>query len=238
MNKMSTLIFDIETIGEDFDSLDKTSQHMLTRWIEQEYLDEDERRTRIENLKDQLGFSPLTGSIVAIGALNAEKNEGAVYFSGPQKNVEFEDGGIKYKSMSEKEMLEQFWTLAKLHSHFVTFNGRSFDVPFMMVRSAVHGVKPTRDLMEGRYLYQQRGVKHIDLFDQLSFYGAARYRGQSLHLWCRALGITSPKAGGVDGDAVADLYTKGEFEKIARYNAEDLRATRELYEIWKRQFTY
>ncbi len=30
---MSRLIFDIETIGEDFDKLDKTTQDVLTKWI-------------------------------------------------------------------------------------------------------------------------------------------------------------------------------------------------------------
>ena len=33
---MSALIFDIETIGEDFNSLDVTTQEVLTRWIKKE----------------------------------------------------------------------------------------------------------------------------------------------------------------------------------------------------------
>lgn len=31
---MSTLIFDIETVGESFDALDETSQDNFTRWRE------------------------------------------------------------------------------------------------------------------------------------------------------------------------------------------------------------
>jgi hypothetical protein len=30
---MATLVFDIETVGEDFDTLDETSQESLTCWI-------------------------------------------------------------------------------------------------------------------------------------------------------------------------------------------------------------
>ncbi len=30
---MPTLVFDIETVGEDFDTLDETSQDVLTCWI-------------------------------------------------------------------------------------------------------------------------------------------------------------------------------------------------------------
>jgi hypothetical protein len=33
---MATLVFDIETVGEDFDALDETSQDVLTRWIKKE----------------------------------------------------------------------------------------------------------------------------------------------------------------------------------------------------------
>ena len=67
--------------------------------------------------------------------------------------------------------------------------------------------------------------------DQLTFYGAARFR-KSLHLFCRAFGIESPKASGTTGDDVATLYKEGKYLDIARYNAGDLRATAALYKRW------
>ncbi len=133
--------------------------------------------------------------------------------------------------MSEKEMLESFWTGAKAYGEFVTYNGRGFDAPFLAIRSAVHGVKPTKDLLEGRYLYQQRSCKHIDLQDQLTFYGAWNKK-PSLHLFCRAFGIESPKASGTTGDDVAALYANKKYLDIARYNAGDLHATAALYKRW------
>jgi len=33
---MAKLIFDIETVGEDFDSLDETTRNSLTQWIKKE----------------------------------------------------------------------------------------------------------------------------------------------------------------------------------------------------------
>ena len=39
---MSTLIFDIETVGDDFDSFDQTTQDGLTRWVRREPLSEQE----------------------------------------------------------------------------------------------------------------------------------------------------------------------------------------------------
>ena len=142
------------------------------------------------------------------------------------------EGTVILKVRTEKEMLEDFWAGAKAYDTFVTFNGRGFDVPFLLLRSAILGVLPTRDLMDGRYLYQQKNQKHIDLADQLSFYGAV-FRKASLHLYCRAFGIESPKAGGVTGDDVSALFREGKCETIARYNVRDIIATAELYKKWQ-----
>ena len=40
---MGTLVFDIETIGEEWDALDATTQHTLTRWIDRSAKNEDEK---------------------------------------------------------------------------------------------------------------------------------------------------------------------------------------------------
>lgn len=234
---MSTLIFDIETVGEDWKDLDETTQHMLTRWIKRESYDADEYKEALLEIKEGLGFSPLTGQIVAIGVLDGEKDKGVVYYQAPgQKNADEDVDGVVLKQKTEKEMLQSFWDGAKEYQDFVSFNGRGFDVPFLMIRSAVHGIRPSKNLMSNRYVSLQRaGAKHIDLMDQLSFYGSTRRKG-SLHLYCRAFGIESPKAGGVTGDDVAELFKTKKFVDIAKYNIGDLRSTRKLYEQWKKYF--
>ena len=86
--------------------------------------------------------------------------------------------------------------------------------------------------MRQRFLaYQPHDCKHIDLMDELSFYGTVRKKG-NLHLFCRAFGINSPKTGGVTGDDVGQLFKQGEFLEIAKYNARDLEATLELFDYW------
>jgi 3'-5' exonuclease len=227
------LIFDIETVGEEWDSFDQATRDQLTRWLSREAQDEAEYASGLEDLKSGLGFSPLTGSIVAIGVYDSEKQKGAVYFSAPGAGLsDAEEGSITYRPMEEKDMLEQFWKVAQVCTEFVSFNGRCFDAPFLAIRSAVHGIRPTKNLLEGRYLYQQRDAKHIDLLDQFSFYGAMRRKG-SLHLFCRAFGIESPKASGTTGDDVAALYKNKQYLDIARYNTGDLFATAALYKRWK-----
>jgi len=227
---MATLIFDIETVGEDFEKMDKITQEMETRWLKKESLSEDEYKQALEELKNGLGFSPLTGQIVAIGILDSEKNEGAVYYQAPGSNIEeiIEDG-IKFKPMTEAEMLKKFWQVALKYDEFVSFNGRAFDAPFLMIRSAINKIKPSVNLMPNRYA---QNSNHIDLLDQLSFFGAVRRKG-NLHLWSRAFGIKSPKVDGITGDDVSWLFKKKKFLDIAKYNVGDLRATRELYLAWK-----
>ena len=237
---MSTLVFDIETVGEDFDSLDETSQDVLTRWIKKESESGENYTAALADLKNGMGFSPLTGQIVAIGIRDVERNKGAVYFQASPKGKEtsFEEGDCKFEVMSEKEMLRKFWEIVEKYDTFVTFNGRAFDVPFLMVRSAIHGIRPTKNLLGNRYLnYHPSNARHVDLIDQLTFYGAMRKRG-SLHLWCRAFGIESPKAQGVDGDDVKALYEHGKSADIARYNARDLIATAELYKRYVDYFQF
>ena len=210
---MPNIIFDIETIGENFESLDKTTQDILK---------ED---------KDKLGLSPLTGEIVAIGVLDSETNKGAVYYQSPKKkNKDFEKNKIKFRAMPEKQMLEKFWQIAKNAEKIIGFNSRSFDAPFIIVRSAVHKINPTVNLMPYRYA---QNTNHIDLLEHLSFYGAMQGK-KSLHLWCHALDIESPKVSGVKGDNVAELFNQKKYLDIARYNVRDLYATRDLYKIWQK----
>lgn len=230
---MRTLVFDIETIGEEWESLDETTMHVLSRWIDRTAKSDEEREAQMADLKDGLGFSPLTGEVVAIGLYDLEQEKSVVYYQAPGASAEdtVEDD-VTLKVRTEKAMLTDFWAGAKAYDTFVTFNGRGFDMPFLLLRSAILGVVPTRDLMDGRYLYQQKDGKHIDLADQLSFYGAV-FRKASLHLYCRAFGIESPKAAGVTGDDVSALFREGKYEDIARYNVRDIVATAELYKKWR-----
>lgn len=217
----TTLIFDIETIGVDFDTLDDKAK---------EYLIKAARTPEeAEKVQDNLSFSPLTGRIVAIGILNPQSDKGAVYFQAPDTDLkQSEENEVQYIPATEKEILEKFWEVIRYYDRFVTFNGRSFDCPYIMVRSAILGVKPTKNLMPNRY-YDE----HIDLYDRLGFFGAVR-RTMTLHMWCQAFGIASPKTGDISGDEVGAAFKEGKHLDIARYCFDDIRATAKLYEYWNK----
>ncbi len=105
-------------------------------------------------------------------------------------------------------------------------------MPFLMIRSAILGIKPSKNLMSNRYLSLQKyDAVHVDLFDQLNFYGAV-WKKFNLHMWTKAFGIKSPKEEGITGEDVNRIYKERKFLDIARYNLGDLKATKELYEKW------
>ncbi|MDH4232488.1 MAG: ribonuclease H-like domain-containing protein [Nitrospirota bacterium] len=217
---MARILFDIETAGFDFDSLEEPVREYLLKWAETEAEENEVRQS--------LSFYPLTGEIVAIGMFNPDTGKGAVFFQNNSNPLlPFEEEGIRYESGTEREILLRFWETIKSYSQFITFNGRAFDCPFLMIRSAVHKIKPIRDLMPNRY-----GETHIDLLDQLTFYGASR-RKFSLDMWCRTFGIKSPKESGITGYDVKDLYMSGRGLDIAKYCAGDLKATAELLSVWE-----
>jgi hypothetical protein len=205
----------------DFTSLDKDSQEYLLKYSETE---EDK-----EDIKSKLGLWPLTAQVVAIAMLNPDTDKGAVYYqTGEKKEKSFTEDGIEYRSGTEAEILNLFWKAAEMYDQFITFNGRGFDAPFLIIRSAINKIIPTRNLMPPRF----SSYAHVDLMDQLSFYGATK-RSFSLDFYSKSFGIKSPKAEGVNGAEVGTLYKNEEYEKIARYCMGDVAATKKLYEIWR-----
>ncbi len=216
---MHRIIFDIETVGKDFESLDKPIQEYLLKYAESE--------NEKEEIKDRLSFYPLTAEIVTIGLLDPDTQKGYAFFqTAGDPLLPFEEDNVLYETGTEKEIIDKFWNIIRNCNQFITFNGRGFDCPFILVRSAVHKIKPKKDLMPNRY-----SDIHIDLLDQLTFYGASR-RKFNLDMWCRAFGIKSPKEDGITGYEVKDLFRAGKCLDIARYCMGDIRATKELLNYW------
>ncbi|MFH1459757.1 MAG: ribonuclease H-like domain-containing protein [Candidatus Omnitrophota bacterium] len=217
---MARIVFDIETVGTNFDDFDPISQESLLKYSQ---TPEEEQA-----VKDELSLSPITGEIVAIGMLDCESDWGAIFFQSKDKNLKStKEKNIDYVVCSEKEILENFWSVMNKYNQFVTYNGRGFDCPYILIRSGVHKIKPTQDLMPYRY----ETKFHVDLYDQLTFYGAIR-RGFSLHMVTQAFGIKSPKQNNIDGAAVHDLFMQENSMDIARYCMRDVQATKELYWHW------
>ncbi len=227
---MSRIILDIETSGLGLDALDPAMREYMLRSAE--------TKEQVQEVDDTLSFYPLTAQVVAIGLLNADTLKGGMYYLVPpeankQPALPLDEDGVTFEAFTEEApMLEKFWDTVKGYKSVVTYNGRGFDCPFLLTRSAIHKIKPTKELMPNRYSSDE----HIDLMDRLTFFGSVRRRF-SLDMWCRAFGIKSPKEE-VSGSQVPEMFREGRYLEIARYCARDLFATRELLLYWEKYMRY
>jgi predicted PolB exonuclease-like 3'-5' exonuclease len=218
---MSKIIFDIETVGASIGDFDASTQEYLLKYAKTE---EEEQL-----VKDSLSFYPVTAQVVTIAMLEVETDKSFVCYKTPDQAPErIVENSTEYLAVPhEKQVLELFWKKIEKYDQFVTFNGRGFDCSFLLIRSAINQLKPSKNLMPDRY----RSTAHIDLMEKLSFLGASRKRF-SLHMWCHAFGIKSPKEEGITGLDVKDLYNQAKYFDIARYCLRDVVATKELFLYW------
>lgn len=215
---MKTVVFDIETVGLPWLDLDPMLRETLTRGAG----GGDEYRTK----RDWRSLSPYAAKVVVIAMLNPDTGRGRVWYegSGDRSVAPSADGLFEHVGCDERTMLAEFWSDLARYDRVVTFNGRGFDGPFLAVRSAVHGVAPTKNLMGYRYAVNE----HVDLMEILTFQGAS-FQKPSLHAACCAFGIPSPKSEEMHGYAVGDAYRKGRLAEILDYCRRDVDATAELY---------
>src|SRR5438045_2173837 len=218
---MKRLVIDIETVGLPWEELDPYVREYLIKGMS----DGD-----AEEAKRSGGLSPFRGRIIAIGVINIDDGRSCALYEVPgQVDMRVEKVGTRtYISGTEKQILEKFWDWFDNDARFITFNGRQFDGPFIMIRSAINGVTPRRDLVGYRYQMHP----NCDLREALNFFGTTNSRQFkfNLDLACKVFGIQTSKSEGVDGRSVETWYRAGRHREIAEYCLEDVRATAQLYE--------
>ena len=224
---MRKIVFDIETCAYPFESLAESQQEYLLRFAEKEK-HEDIRSEKIDEAIRYLSLYPFTAKVISIGIFDVEKEKSFVYYeSDSEEEWHAEDKAINYKGLSESEMLKSFWRIAEVTDQTISFNGRGFDIPFLMLRSAIHKIKPSKNFVANRY----DTSSHIDLLEQFTFFGLIRKF--NLDFYCHAFGIESPKSKGISGMEVKNLYEAGRIKDIAVYCGQDILATYKLYKIWE-----
>ena len=216
---MKKLVIDIETVGTPWEEHDAYVREYLIRGKTDEEAEEE---------KGRVALSPFTGHIVTIGMVNADTGRSIVLYEVPGQAdvITREETNRTVITGSEKHILEKFWDYLEKGDRIITFNGRGFDAPYLMIRSAIHGIVPKQDLTGNRGRFHP----NCDLREVLNFNGAAtRSMRFNLDLACKTFGVTSSKSEGMDGSKVQSLYEAGRYEDIAAYCLEDVRATAELY---------
>jgi hypothetical protein len=112
----------------------------------------------------------------------------------------------------------------------VSFNGRSYDIPVLVHFFASRGMKIPKILKDAFQQKRWQYRPHVDLRE--AFCGSGLYNQGTLHDYCIAYGVDSPKKS-CDGSKVSELYAAGKFQEIAEYNLADAIATYKLYQKWR-----
>lgn len=224
---MKELIFDIETVGYPIESFDEFQQEYLLRFANLEE-SEEKRQQKAEEAIRYLNLSALTAQVVAIGLYDITISKGLVLFQSKEKeHYKSENQEFTFHSGDEKYIIKKFWEIASKFDRFITFNGRSFDAPFLLLRSAILRIKPTKNLIAGRF----DSKTHCDLLEQFTFYGLTRK--YNLDFYCKVFGIESSKRGDVTGYNINEIFSQKRYREITEYCSKDLIATKELYLIYK-----
>ena len=234
-SRVATLVFDIETSALPLEQFDEAQQEYLFRDAEK-LADETAKTAKREEIAKFMSLWPFTSQVVCIAMLNAETQRGQSLFVAEDfEETNDEKAEVKFiPCADETELLTQFWEVAKKYDSVVTFNGRGFDVPFIYLRSALLNVPISKKNWLG---YRYATEPHCDLAEQFTFYSVSGRDGAArrfnLDFYCKAFGIESPKSHGVTGSDVTTLMAEKKFHDIAEYCLRDVRATVELYKIWK-----
>jgi predicted PolB exonuclease-like 3'-5' exonuclease len=137
---------------------------------------------------------------------------------------------------NEEALIRAFLQFIDRHNpKLVSFNGRSFDMPMLMVRALAYNLTcpayfdtDNRELNKSKWEHYRARFSdrfHVDLMDHMSDFGAAR--GLKLDHVCAHAGL--PGKYDVSGDQVMTLYFASEIEKIKTYCESDVLNTYWLY---------
>lgn len=137
---------------------------------------------------------------------------------------------------NEKEILEKFlYFINKFDPRLVSFNGRGFDLPMIMVRAMIYNLEASNyfcndDRSKGmdkwtNYRSRYDGKFHMDLLDHISHFGSVR--GLKLDTLCSSIGL--PGKYDVHGDQVLELFYASKQAKIDEYCESDVLNTYWLF---------
>lgn len=124
-------------------------------------------------------------------------------------------------SLRPPEIVERFWRGWERYGRptFVTFNGRSFDIPLMELAAFRYGIpipgwfSPlARNYDQPRSRFNQSA--HIDLQDIFTNFGTTRFSG-GLNLAANLIG--KPGKMNVQGNIIDEMHSAGKFQEIEDY---------------------
>ncbi|HEY8109134.1 MAG TPA: ribonuclease H-like domain-containing protein [Patescibacteria group bacterium] len=133
-----------------------------------------------------------------------------------------DDQEVQALAGDERSILEGFWAQATPDTLFIGHNVFDFDLPFVIKRSRILGVRPSVMPNLARY----RSNSAYDTMHEWTGWGRTNV---SLHALSVALGLPTSKDD-IDGSQVADYFAAGKLDEIVTYCKKDVELTRQVYD--------
>ncbi len=224
----SLFVFDIETVPDTQVLPSLTGEHPKDEaqgrdMLEQYHLD-------ITNGNNGFPRQPFH-KVVAISFLEAE-----IERDGGNERYHLQElrTGGRVEATEEELLKGLFQHLSRTKPRFVSYNGRTFDLPVLQFRAMKYGITAPWLHQSGdkwnSYNSRYSADWHCDLLDVLTNYGAAT-RGLKLNEMCSILGL--PGKLGIDGSKVATMYDDGLLKEIRDYCETDVLNTYLVYLHWQ-----
>jgi hypothetical protein len=210
-----TLVLDIETVPLDasmhapYPEADRNppsnykSEDAITKWRA------IDRKRYTQDRAKECSINPRLGRILCVGT---------------------SDGlSMAAEAADEADTLRDTWAwIGKHDGQVVTWNG-SWDLRFILMRSLKHGITPSVSADVVRNWFRKYATApHFDCKAVLLNWDV-RVAGEGLSEWATFLGLP-PKTDGMSGADVYPLYQGGHLDEIAKYCAQDVAATKAIYE--------
>jgi len=194
--------FDVETIADPSCLAIMPEIKRRTDWVDQKKIKTDIKNKKSKQLKE-MGLEPMTNLICCISFYDSEIQ--------PQ-SISIKEPTLK----AEKVLIEKAWETLERYDHFVTFNGRTFDLRCLHLHGIGHGIRPTVNIDKGKY--NRAGSNHTDL--RPIFAGPNDFAKGKLDFFCKKfLGVG--KLEGIDGAMVQDYFDNGLISDIIDYCEDD-----------------
>ena len=206
---MDFIAWDIETCPNDLDTLTPAQKNRYDLELAYKLNNSHVERTREEASRLVRSVHPFLGWICCISLVHG-------YEGGTNRTpISF----TAHTQGEEEALLRSFWERVKEYRSrsviWVTFNGKRFDVPFVVARSARYGIKPSRSDITDTYPFNNK--PHTDL----SGLWPMHYGLEEL---CEHLEVDVSK-NGMDGSQVAGAVAEGRINDVKRYCEADALAT-------------
>lgn len=139
-------------------------------------------------------------------------------------------GCMKIGEGGEKSLLRE-WNdfMAMQKPTVVSWYGRGFDMPVLMLRTFRHGINMNWYFDDRDYRYRYSENRNCDLCDVMSDFGASR--NLKLDAIAQLIGLPG-KHDDVDGSQVTEMFKAGRLDDIATYCTDDTLQTAFVFLRW------